>query len=180
MSETDTITAIKADLVARNIPLGGDCGAFEITKRAAWELRGLGAGLLKKPGGANCNGFAAGIICFKDGLHYDILFDAGGANTPQWVYAGLVDSARWAPPFEVDFKLPGTDPVTVDEPAALSDLELLQARFDDIVERLHTMALKAAEDREAIQQQIDQVVKNAEATAKIYLPLLGKLGRFLP
>jgi len=95
------VVAAKADAISDGVSLVGDCGAFEITKRCAWALHGLGesAGLLDKPGGANCDGYAAAIICYPTGQIFDILVDAGGANTPQWSDGGFVDPSRYRPPF---------------------------------------------------------------------------------
>lgn len=78
------VKSVKADLVMRHVPLGGPCGAFEITKGVAWQLRGEGAGLLSKPEGNNCQGYSTDIVCYPDGTIIDILFDAGGANSPTW------------------------------------------------------------------------------------------------
>lgn len=93
----DIVEAAKAACVGAAISLVGDCGAFEITKRVAWNLVSDEAGLLDKPGGANCAGYAAAIICYPNGQIFDILVDAGGLNTPQWADGGLVDPTRWRP-----------------------------------------------------------------------------------
>lgn len=83
---TDMVRSVKNALVAAGTPtLVGDCGAFEITKRVAWALRAEGVGLQSKPAGANCQGYAPGILMWADGTIHDILGDAGGANTPQWL-----------------------------------------------------------------------------------------------
>ena len=74
----DVVARIKAELDARKVSLVGPCGAFQIVKRVAWELRGEGAGLLAKPGGNNCEGFAVDIICYPDGRIFDILANGGG------------------------------------------------------------------------------------------------------
>ena len=52
------VAQAKADLDAAGHDLSGPCGAFSITHRAAWRMRGEGAGLLYKPGGNNCQGYA--------------------------------------------------------------------------------------------------------------------------
>jgi hypothetical protein len=41
----DVVARIKAELEARNVSLVGPCGAFQIVKRVAWELRGEGVRL---------------------------------------------------------------------------------------------------------------------------------------
>lgn len=91
------VAIIKARLQAAGVPLGGPCGAFEITKRVAWDLRHSGAGLLSKPSGNQCDGYASDIIAYADGRIVDILGDGGSSNTPQWVPGEDVDAARWRP-----------------------------------------------------------------------------------
>ena len=73
-------------------------GAFEVTKRVAWALRGEGAGLLIKEGGENVvtwqgHPFSASRICYPDGHIYKVIGDAGpgGANSPGWSDNGFVD-----------------------------------------------------------------------------------------
>ena len=91
------VAAVKAQLQAQGVDLSGPCGAFAITKRVAWGLRHQGCGLLSKPGGNNCEGFATDIVMFKDqgGQIIDILGDGGGANAPQWGVSDTVDPTRW-------------------------------------------------------------------------------------
>ena len=79
-------------------------GAFEVTKRVAWALRGEGAGLLLKPGGENIvfwngNWFAAARICYPDGHIYKLMSDVGrgGSNAPSWQDEGLVEANRYVP-----------------------------------------------------------------------------------
>ena len=62
-------------------------GAFEVTKRVAWALRGEGAGLLIKNGGENIVGwqgysFAAARICYPDGHIYKVLTDVPSTQRP--------------------------------------------------------------------------------------------------
>lgn len=86
------VAAVKHQLEARGVDLSGACGAFAITKRVAWGLRGQGAGLLSKPGGNNCNGFATDIIMFDNGNKaVDILSDGGGSNGPTWAAIDVDD-----------------------------------------------------------------------------------------
>ena len=86
------VAAVKAQLQARGVDLTGPCGAFAITKRVAWGLRATGAGLLSKPSGNNCDGFAVDIVAFPTGMIVDILGDAGNANTPLWNTGEPVDA----------------------------------------------------------------------------------------
>ena len=186
-NHTDVVEHVKADLVARGVPLTGACGAFEITRRVAWQLAlqgEAGAGLLKKPTGNNCDGFADGIIAFSSGVHFDILFDAGGENRPQWVSAGAFDLARWAAPLPVDDAPPIEEPEPSVKPPPPVDVAvaidaLMQAIEAVVGPRLEALKAQSDANTEKIQAQIDQAIKNAEASAKAYLPLLAKLERFL-
>jgi len=77
-------------------------GAFEVTKRVAWALRGEGAGLLIKNGGENVIGwqgysFAASRICYPDGHIYKVLTDVPGTNGPSWQDNGFVDRGLYVP-----------------------------------------------------------------------------------
>jgi hypothetical protein len=98
------VAAIKAQLKAQGVDLSGPCGAFAITKRVAWGLRHLGCGLLSKPSGNNCEGFATDIVMFKDqgGQIIDVLGDGGNSNTPLWTVTDTVDPARWRAPVDPD------------------------------------------------------------------------------
>jgi hypothetical protein len=75
-------------------------GAFEVTKRVAWLLRGGGAGLLIKNGGENIvswkgYSFAAARICYPDGHIYKVLTDVPGTNGPSWQDNGFVDRSLY-------------------------------------------------------------------------------------
>jgi hypothetical protein len=77
-------------------------GAFEVTKRVAWALRGEHAGLLRKDGGENIVtwqgiSFSAGRICYPDGHIYKVISDVGGANGPSWSDNGFVDPSLYVP-----------------------------------------------------------------------------------
>src|SRR5262245_27946478 len=77
-------------------------GAFEVTKRVAWLLRGEGAGLLIKNGGENIVGwmgysFAAGRICYPDGHIWKVLSDIPSTNGPSWQDNGFVDRSLYVP-----------------------------------------------------------------------------------
>ena len=77
-------------------------GAFEVTKRVAWALRGEGAGLLFKPGGENIvtwlgRSFAAARICYADGKIWKILSDVPTTNGPSWQDNGYVDRSLYVP-----------------------------------------------------------------------------------
>jgi len=96
----DLVVAVKTMLLREGHDLSGPCGAFAITKHVAWALKKTGAGLLSKPGGNNCEGYATDVIVYPDGQLVDILGDGGGANTPQWAEGEDIDPSRWRPPVE--------------------------------------------------------------------------------
>src|SRR4051812_13288936 len=123
----NVVQRVKADLVARGISLDGDCGAFQITKRVAWELRGQGFGLLDKQGGSNCGGFAKDIVMRADGQLFDILVDAGGDNRPAWQESDKVAPERFRTATDPgDVVIPPIEP-PIDPPADEIDLlKLLQ------------------------------------------------------
>ena len=77
-------------------------GAFEVTKRIAWLLRGGGAGLLLKPGGENIvtwkgKTFAAARICYPDGHIYKVLSDVPTTNGPTWQDNDFVPTSLYVP-----------------------------------------------------------------------------------
>jgi hypothetical protein len=77
-------------------------GAFEVTKRVAWLLRGGGAGLLIKNGGENIiswqgRSFAAARICYPDGHIYKVLSDVPTTNGPSWQDNDFVDRSLYVP-----------------------------------------------------------------------------------
>ena len=130
MTKIELIASIKADLVARGVNLTGPCGAFEITKRVAWALRGEGFGLVAKSpaqNGCDANGerFAIDAIMLRDGQTFDILVSAGGeedanhqpkpgtGNGPAFQVTGAAPRESWRAPFQVD---PLPDPPKPDPP----------------------------------------------------------------
>lgn len=94
--QTGAVQAAKDSVVGDGIPLDTDCNIFEIVKRAAGSI---GAGVLIKPSGRNCGGFAVDIITFPDGYIYDVLIgsDPGGALAPTWSPVGC-DTSGTGPP----------------------------------------------------------------------------------
>jgi hypothetical protein len=109
---TATVAQVKAHLQAGGVNLSGPCGAFEITKRVAWQLRGENAGLLSKPDGNNCESYAVDIIAYPSGVIVDMIISAGDDNGPTWnILPELVDPSRWRPAFD-----PGDDPGPPDDP----------------------------------------------------------------
>ena len=92
----NVVQAVKASLATED--LSGPCGAFKITRRVAWQLRGEGAGLLHKPTGNRCEDRSVDIIVYPSGRIFDILIDGGGQNLPMWHEATAVDPGRWRAP----------------------------------------------------------------------------------
>jgi hypothetical protein len=107
-SQVQAVIAAIVSLTSKNVDLSGPCGAFIITDTAAWSLKDSGAGILSKPGGNNCMGYAVDIIAFPDGYIYDVLGDAGGANTPAWNPDSCGDTATCS-----DRYRPAIDPSTI-------------------------------------------------------------------
>lgn len=96
---------VKAWLESEGHDLSGPCGAFEIVRQVTWYLYlvgSYGVGLLDKPDGNNCEGYATDIVMYSTmgGQIIDILGDGGGQNTPQWGVSDTVDPARWRPPVQ--------------------------------------------------------------------------------
>ena len=130
MTKVELIASIKADLVARGVSLTGPCGAFEITKRVAWALRGEGIGLVAKnaaQNGCNANGerYAIDALMLRDGQTWDILINGGGdedanrqpipgtGNGPAWQVTGAALRESWRAPFQVDIPAPPAAPPPV-------------------------------------------------------------------
>jgi hypothetical protein len=89
-------------VVAAVNPAHTEAGAFEVTKRIAWLLRGEGGGLLIKNGGENIvswkgYSFAAARICYPDGHIYKVLSDVPSTNGPSWQDNGFVDRSLYVP-----------------------------------------------------------------------------------
>lgn len=144
------IAKAKLDLQKAGVDLSGPCGAFKIVQLAVWRATD-DSGLLAKPSGNNCQGFATDIVAYPDGSIYDVLIDGGGANTPTWNPAGTIDKKLVRNPTDPHFdSKPKSDSITqADIDKAVKDIE----QHDD-------------ENTAKVQAQIDQVVKNAESTGK--------------
>lgn len=96
---------VKSYLLSQGHNLSGACGAFDIVKHATWYLYlvgSYGVGLLSKPDGNQCEGYATDIVMYStmNGQIIDILGDGGGQNNPQWGVSDVVDPARWRPPVQ--------------------------------------------------------------------------------
>jgi hypothetical protein len=98
------IGRVKSHLQSQGYNLLGPCGAFCIVEHAVWWLAPTNptVGLLDKPDGNMCRGYATDIIFFRDqrGAIVDCLGDGGNANNPQWNVSppGEAELDRWRPP----------------------------------------------------------------------------------
>jgi hypothetical protein len=175
MDHRDIVARVKAGLEARGISLAGPCGAFEITKRVAWQLRAEGAGLLDKPGGNNCQGYSVDYVVYQDGRGADMLGDAGGANEPRW--SEEVDPAfvsRWRPAMDPgDNGEPPHPSPTLEAVAAKVDV--IAANLASLDRKLDVLATQSNANTEKVQQQIDQAVKNLEKSLAAALPALSAI-----
>jgi hypothetical protein len=82
-------------------------GAFEVTKRVAWQLRDQGFGLLRKDGGDNIvawkgRSFSAARVCLKDGHIFKVLTDVPTTNGASWQDNDFVDAALYVPAIDPD------------------------------------------------------------------------------
>jgi hypothetical protein len=178
------VAAVKADLEARGVSLVGPCGAFQIVKRVAWALRATDAGLLSKPTGNNCEGFATDIIAYPDGRIFDVLENGGGdeypeghpqagqpipgtGNGPVWNPPSdgqHVDPSRYRRPFD-----PGDD-VVEEQPAGEPVSEPGSAPTDPPAPRgdLAAVLAQLATLQTALQQLRDRPVPIYRGTATIF------------
>jgi hypothetical protein len=94
-NHTAVVEQVRQELVARGVDLSGPCGAFQITKRVAWQLRAEGAGTLFKDSGNNCDQRSVDIVAYPTGAIVDILIDGGGQNRATWELGAPVAANRW-------------------------------------------------------------------------------------
>lgn len=128
-AQQSVVVQVKADLLARGFNLSGECGAFEVVKRVAWNLRGQGFGLVAKSGGSNCQGYSTDLIQSAS-QWVDILGDAGGQNEPQWSPHSDVTPSMWRPAIDPgDTPTPVPVPVPVPVPTPI-DLSGVLSRID--------------------------------------------------
>lgn len=174
---TDLVALVKADLEARGVQVTGSvAGAFEVTKRVAWQLRAEGAGLLLKPAGENIvtwqgQSFSASRICYPDGRLVKILTDVPTTNGPSWQDNGTVDRRLYVAAID-----PDPAPVVVEEPDPI--VEPLPDPFLALHAKLDALKVQSDANTEKILTRITEVVENAEKSAQEYLPLLAKLEKF--
>ncbi|HKT80857.1 MAG TPA: hypothetical protein VJP86_11600 [Vicinamibacterales bacterium] len=108
------MASVKADLVARGVDLSGPCGAFQITGRVAYLLRGEGWGLVfKNPSQNGCTvagheRYAVDAIMKPDGTTIDMLINSETENIPGWQLVGSAPTSSWRAPFQLDADVPST------------------------------------------------------------------------
>lgn len=189
----EIVAQAKADLIAAGYRFdhpdqqARNDAAFLIVMEAASRIRG--AGVLAKSGGNHAvfqgESYAVDII-IAEGLIVDCLIDGGNTNTPVWQeHTEPVDPSRIrpavailapsVPPPVVPPEVPGIPtPTLAYILTRIDDLEDATGRIEGL---LSDLRIQSDANTEKIQQQIDQVVKNAEASVQAALPqILGALG----
>lgn len=127
-------------------------------------------GLLVKPDGNNCGGYACDVICFSDAELYDVLGDSDGAATPTW---NRTDNPRGYRCALVSGGpvLPPPPPPSVDIPGLLARVAALEDRLASLEHR--TDALETV-TRNAVS---DAQVKAFIADAFAHVVVSGSTGR---
>jgi hypothetical protein len=165
IDHTDVVARIRGQLESAGVDVHTVAGAFEITKRVAWELRSEGAGLLIKTAGENIwnwNGmsFSAARICYPDGALRKILTDVPTTDNPEWADDGTVTTDRYVPaidpgPLPGQPPTPPTPPDTPDTPSE-SDAAIL-AKLDTVITTVQGMS-------DALRQMAVQLDRDVAAT----------------
>lgn len=153
-----TVLTVKNYLQTQGIETSGPCGAFQITKRVAWTLRFEGIGLLDKPNGNNCQGYAVDALTYKDGEHYDILIASGEENIPAWNRIdGNVELSRWRAPFDPNVSSPELPQPPQPPTQPVPDLSALIQRVDIIEAQLRLATAKVNELVEVINTHTEKL-----------------------
>jgi hypothetical protein len=196
LAQPEVVASVKAELVARGVSLVDSCGGFQITKRVAWRLRATGAGLLSKPSGNQCEGYAVDIIAYADGRIVDILTDAGGQNGPTWGPGEPVEASRWRPAVDPGDSGPVVVPPVVvppyQPPPVYTDLTPVYSRLDAMSAQLERMFSDVTARDNARAAQIAAVDQRLErhdndpswvrkffTNSNTYVAVAGVLGGFL-
>lgn len=131
------------------------------------------AGYLLKPAGENIAPLpdgtlvSVGRVCYPDGQLYKVLTDVPNGG-PEWADDGTVDPSRYRA-FAPSAPEPPTIPIV---PVPQVNIDAVMAAVVGLMGDIQKLSTKVDANTEKIQQQIDQVVKNAEASAARLLPLL--------
>ncbi len=97
------VQAARRDTINAGIDVNQDeCSRFAVLNRAAWTISRVDpdVGLLWKPTGNNCDGYAVDVLCWPDGVIVDCL-GAGpdGPCSALWQENAVhVDPSRWRAP----------------------------------------------------------------------------------
>jgi hypothetical protein len=180
---TATIEAARNAALAVGIDVdASECNRFEITKRAALLLASEGAGLLSKPSGNNCNGYAVDVIVYPAGRAFDIV-GAGpdGPASAHWMELTPVNPDRWRAPIDLVTAEPAPLPATpVPQPPIPSEYDTILAQLAQV--RADLADLKATEHLEHEQTRSDlrafrEAAKKATSKFLEYVPsILSALG----
>jgi hypothetical protein len=174
---TDVVRAVKAQVVASGVNVDADeCARFEVTKRVAIHLASEQAGLLAKPSGNNCQGYAVDIVAFPSGQIVDILGGGTeGPNTPQYMRLAPVDPGRWRAPLPID-ATPTPQPSTPEPPATVEDhdaaLHRLETQLEALRADLAAFREQAHADTTHVETRLNEVVDNAKQSAPGFLAAL--------
>ena len=169
LAQPEVVAAVKRDLEARHVSLTGSCGAFEITKRVAWILRTQGYGLLSKPGGNNCQGYAVDYLTRMDGSGIDLLGDSGGENIPAFSESeppGAL-TGRWREPFDPGDQVTPLSPPIQPLPTGLEQQILAELQAHEAADA------KERKQAEAFRQSVGHEYQKALSFAgKFIVPAL--------
>jgi hypothetical protein len=143
-SQQAVVEQAKQDLLHAGVDLSGPCGAWRIVNLAAWRLQAGGdaAGLLSKPEGNNCDGYAVDILAYPDGEIYDVLIASGTQNGPAWQEVGSVYPSRWRPAVFPTY-YSGVPPPTPTPPPPSTDLAIRVAALEARMARLEVWTAQA-------------------------------------
>lgn len=170
-----------------------------LTRRAGYYSnveRDAYIGLLQKPTGNNSLGYSVDILLHQDGRFWDIATDSGGLAMPvdgEERYDPAL-AARWAPPTAELAQIdevppgPGPDPGPGPRPDPRPDADDVMIKLDQIIAMLERQEQTQARDTamiiarddlntEHILTRIDEVVTNAEESAKRALALYLAMNR---
>lgn len=191
MDHTDVVVAVKAQLLALGQDLAGPCGAFKITCRVAWQLRGEGWGLIHS-GGNGCetrgDKFRADTIMQRDGTVIDILnrsesnegdtSDPAAYNIPTWSPTGPQSPFNFREPFDPgDSPIPTPVPVPVPTPtpAPGPDVAELARRVEGLEEQVKNLTVKnvALAERVSMIEKRIPIGVTVKAEIPKGIPLIG-------
>jgi hypothetical protein len=163
IDHTDVVRQAKAAAIAAGVAVDhDDCSRFEVTMRVVQLLASEQAGLLDKPTGANCRGYATDIVAYRNGVIVDIL-GAGpeGPNSPHWMTLSPVDPARWRPPINLNPAPPTPTPPPADPPSPPPDpadsLATIDAKVDRLLYAVEQLRQQQAADTEKLSSEVSHV-----------------------